>query len=465
MSLPLSFSERSSRSTEILRHSAFLTFAFYLVLLLGFSSEAQADGPLTWLTFWRLPTADSGWAGIGIVSLLPPLSVLAWLLTRARTQSLKTLTWGWSALAWPLTALAGLGLITTLLPCFGGSCDLTPLLRLLLLLAHLAWVYLYIVNERPPLFWIVVSIILIQSIVGIGQFIWQRDLGLYYLGEMPLDPEAKGISVVMRGSERWLRAYGLANHPNSLAGTLTPLLLMLPVLGQQVSPRRQLVSKLAFVIGFAALLTTLARWAIACFALGVSIHILAWLLQSLKRRRWTSLPSGLAAPIALVLVTVGFLAVYGDAVVGRVAELDTPIESRSLWERERDTDISLQLIADHPLNGVGVGNYVAAAREYDPWAEPVHNMPLLLGAEVGLGGLIVWLWLLFAPLMRRGALAYYAPQTALWLSFWLLGVLYNGPHPLYELRSTLLVGLVAGLIASSAAPAPQGTVAGPSTLM
>jgi hypothetical protein len=259
----------------------------------------------------------------------------------------------------------------------------------------------------------------------------------------------------MRGSERWLRAYGLANHPNSLAATLAPLLLMLPVFGRQVSPLRRVISRLAFVVGFAALLTTMARWAIACFALGVGVHVLGWLEQSRKQRRLAYPPGGLAATVALIAIAVVFLAVYNDAVAGRVVELDTPIESRSLWERERDSEISVQLIAENPLLGVGVGNYVVAAREYDAWAEAVHNMPLLLGAEVGLGGMLVWLWLLVAPLMRRGALAHYAPQTALWLSFWLLGVLYNGPHPLYELRSTLLVGLVAGLISSSATLPPR----------
>jgi hypothetical protein len=323
---------------------------------------------------------------------------------------------------------------------------------LLLLLAHLAWVYLYVVNEKPPLFWIITGIILIQSGVAIAQFIGQRDLGLFYLGEMALDPEVKGISVVLRGSTRWLRAYGLTNHPNSLAGTLTPLIMMLPVFGPQASRPRQLMRWLAYALGFAALLTTLARWAMACFALGVSVHVIAWLKRILTRRRWLSPSGGFAIPLTFALITIAFLTTYGDAVAGRVVALDTPIESRSLWERERDSQIGLQLIADNFLTGVGPGNYVPAAREHDPWAETVHNMPLLLGAELGIGGSLIWLWLLVAPLMRSGALSRYAPQTALWLSFWLLGALYNGPHPLYELRSTLLVGLVAGLIGWPADP-------------
>jgi hypothetical protein len=337
-----------------------------------------------------------------------------------------------------------------MLPCLGGSCDLTALLRLSLLLAHLGWVYLYIVNEKPPLFPIVVAIIAIQSIVAIGQFVGQSDLGLAFLGEMALDPEVRGISVVMRGPVRWLRAYGLTNHPNSLAAMLASLLWMLPVLRRELSPVALLIGRVAFILGFAALLTTLARWAMACFTLGAGVHLFAWFRAGWTSRRW-AIPKGSAAMgLALAAVLVGFLAIYGDAAVGRVAALDAPIESRSLMERERDTDVSRKVIAANPLSGVGVGNYVAAARVYDPWAETVHNMPLLLSAELGIGGFLMWIWLLVAPVARRGAFSRYAAQTALWLSFWLLGLLYNGPHPLYELRSTLLVGLVAGLISVTA---------------
>jgi len=56
-------------------------------------------------------------------------------------------------------------------------------------------------------------------------------------------------------------------------------------------------------------------------------------------------------------------------IVGRTAELETPVESRSLWERQRDTGIALRLVAEQPLTGVGLGQYLPAARRYDAWAE------------------------------------------------------------------------------------------------
>jgi hypothetical protein len=352
-------------------------------------------------------------------------------------------------MTWPLAGLMTLGSVSMLLNCLGRGCDGVSIVRFLLVALHLAWIYLYVVNEKADVFWIVVAVITFQSVVAIGQFIGQSDLGLTLLGESRLDPLVSGVSVVMRGPERWLRAYGFAVHPNVLAGTLVTMLLLLILLAARAAGPRRWVAAPVFLLGFAALLATLSRWAFACMLLGLAINFVPFLRQSARQRRPALPPLMAATTGAALLVSLLFLSLYGDAVTGRAVNLDTPVESRSLWERERDTSISLRVVEANPLAGVGIGNYVVAARAYDAWAETVHVMPLLLAAELGLGGALVWLWLLFAPVLRRGALDEFAPETALWLSFWLLGLLYPAPHPLYELRSALLTSLVAAMMALS----------------
>jgi O-antigen ligase len=54
------------------------------------------------------------------------------------------------------------------------------------------------------------------------------------------------------------------------------------------------------------------------------------------------------------------------------------------------------MIRDHPLLGVGKGNYLELARLYNPWAlaYPVHNVFLLSWAETGLGGFAAFVLLL-----------------------------------------------------------------------
>ena len=444
--------ENRFRPADLAARLATLAFALYLVLLLGANGVALSQGPLTWWPLVRLPAAGGEWVPIGIVGLLPVVSVVAWLVARASRGGPRSLTWGSRRVAWPLLALAGLGALSLAGQCAAGACELAAAARLALLLAHLAWVYLYVINERPPLLGIVAAVIVLQSTVALGQFIAQRDLGLALLGEPALDPQVTGVSVVMRGATRWLRAYGLTNHPNMLAGTLVPLLLMLPVLDRDLPPdRRRLIPPL-FALGCAALFATLARWAAVCLALGLGLNLVPWLVEGLRHRLWTVAPFGRAMALAVGL-TVGLMfAVYGDAVLGRAVGLETPVESRSLWERGRDTQIALRLLAEQPLTGVGLGRYLTHARGLDRWAEPVHNIPLLLGAELGLLGLVLWPVLLIAPVARWGALGRFAPETALWLGFWLLGLLQPAPHPLLELRSALLTGLMAALLSLSLAP-------------
>ncbi len=92
-----------------------------------------------------------------------------------------------------------------------------------------------------------------------------------------------------------------------------------------------------------------------------------------------------------------------------------------MTERLRDVRIAWTLIGDHPWTGVGFGNYLASAQSIDRTARVVHNVPLLVTAEMGgLGGLL-WLWLGIAPIvvalqswMRGGRDL--VPQLAPWVA-------------------------------------------------
>lgn len=105
--------------------------------------------------------------------------------------------------------------------------------------------------------------------------------------------------------------------------------------------------------------------------------------------------------IPLVLAAL-FLLQCHDLVIGRFVGLDTPIEARSLNNRRRDADLALELIAAHPWRGVGAGNYLPAVRAFEPDSRPVHIVPLLVMAELGLPGAALWLWLAMAGLWTAG---------------------------------------------------------------
>lgn len=74
---------------------------------------------------------------------------------------------------------------------------------------------------------------------------------------------------------------------------------------------------------------------------------------------------------------------------GRAVGLETPVESRSLWERERDTQIALTVGRPAAVLA-SAWTLTTTCLALDPWAETVHNIPLLLGAELGLFRSPLW---------------------------------------------------------------------------
>ncbi len=69
--------------------------------------------------------------------------------------------------------------------------------------------YLLLINLPIGRRWVVGGIALsvaVQAEVGLLQVARGRSLGLARLGEVTLNPEWSGLSVVMRGKDRWLRA-------------------------------------------------------------------------------------------------------------------------------------------------------------------------------------------------------------------------------------------------------------------
>jgi O-antigen ligase len=129
-------------------------------------------------------------------------------------------------------------------------------------------------------------------------------------------------------------------------------------------------------------------------------------------------------PWLLAVAAIGVLSLaYRDLVFSRLFALDTPTEAQSISDRQRDAALAVAVIRGAPLTGVGLGDYLAAAQRLDADAARVHNVPLLVAAELGLPGLLLWLWLMVAPfwLWLRPAAAprRYAslgPQLAPWVA-------------------------------------------------
>lgn len=479
---PIGSSQTTSRPTAtslapVLRLILHALFAVFLVLSLATHSSHWRVGPFTWLPVVRLPalipalvlrTADQTPMAIGVLTLVPVLLMLCWpalLLLELRTPIRRRWQWGWVHLTGPLLGLTLLGTASLLWAGWigenvtgaaGAGVPFRNTAFQLLSLGVVWFIYLFLVNERPRLTWPLAGIVLLQGGVGIAQFVLQRDLGLATLGELALDPEVRGVSVLLtEEGQRWLRAYGLTGHPNLLATLLSLLVLMLllEVRSSRGVSRGLLVT--AIGVGVLGLLATVSRAAWLAFGLGLVVWALGVWIQAAGRR--PAAPAQPPVSIARRAAWVGvpllgglaFVAFYGRTVATRFFGLNSAVEARSLVERLRDVRIAATLIGEHPWTGVGLGNYLASARLLDRSARVVHNVPLLVTAETGLAGGLLWLWLGIAPIVaalqgwargRREIVSQLAP----WVALLTIGLFHGLPWINTGWRTAILLALLMG---------------------
>ena len=430
--------ERPPRS--VARGLAHVTFAAFLVLVLA--TPSWRVGPFTWGPVLRFPMLAGRPADLGLPSLLPVLIVAGWLAARLLDSPHRPWQWGRAGITLPLLGLTFLIL---------AGLDPAPTWRTAVQIGGvgLTWLtYLFIRNEKPPLTVPLALVTLVQGSVALGQFLCQRDLGLAALGELPLDPAVSGISVLWARDQRWLRAYGLTGHPNFLGATLAVLLLLLlreldRARGWHKAGLTAIVS-----VGLLGLLASFSRASWLALAAGLS----AWAIRKVRskfrstnrqgqkgaqgRCSISNLPLHLILPL---IVGVSFVFLYRDLVISRFVNLDTRIEARSLNDRGRDASLALELVAAHPWRGVGAGNYLPGVRSFEPDSRVVHNVPLLVAAELGLPGAALWAWLSLSGLRSSRAV------LPAWLATLLIGLFDVSLWMTANWRAAVIYGILLGL--------------------
>jgi O-antigen ligase len=331
------------------------------------------------------------WAAIG-----------GWLLSRLLEPAAPRLRPGPWFLSGPLAGLVVLSLIGipfAVDPVYAGY----QTARLLLL----ACLYLMIINVTltPGMVaWPLAAGMVLQMAVALPQFVLGRSLGLQRLGEVTVQATWKGASVVMVGEQRWLRAYGLAQHPNLLGGCLIVMLLLVIVYYLTQSGWRRLPLLVALASGLITLLVTFSRAAWLGAAIG-GVMMLGLLLWSRRQFRWSPDYSSVALLVVLFLAMgAAFAVVNWRLLQPRLGLTSQGVEIRSVEARAVQVKAAWALVRMRPVLGVGIGNYPTAlyqlAREAVaayPVYQPVHNVFLLATAELGLLGGTLWLAVIVAP--------------------------------------------------------------------
>ncbi len=240
----------------------------------------------------------------------------------------------------------------------------------------------------------------IQSIIGFYQFIWQTTFAQKFLGLQLHHIWQGGTAIINSPDGRWLRSYGAMPHPNIFAGLL--LIALLLAIYLYISTARNKLFVRLFLLFSIILFTTNVLFTFSrtiWLLLFISIITILIKINSVQRKK-------IIAPLSLIVVTIIFIiSTYQNLFFSRLVQ-DTSFSHNSVNERSLYIQQAKKIILQKPLLGVGGGNYTLIVYKkdfsiYPIWYyQPVHNVFLLILAELGIVGLILFLLFLIQTLMK-----------------------------------------------------------------
>jgi O-antigen ligase len=211
--------------------------------------------------------------------------------------------------------------------------------------------------------------VLFESLLALAQWFNQGSIfGFWLFGENRYTAATPGIARLDFSAVTKVRSYGTFPHPNVLGGYLA---IVLPWVFYELRSKFKIFYLVTLIFGLAALYFSFSRsaWLIGALGLFLTCFLLFW-----------------SRYLSLMILNSEFLILNSLSFVRR-AELN--------W-------ISLQMLRDHPLWGVGLNNFTVRMSEYGRvsgrtlFLQPVHNIYLLIASETGLFGLFLFLGLLLS---------------------------------------------------------------------
>ena len=196
------------------------------------------------------------------------------------------------------------------------------------------------------------------------------------------------LSTGVRGFYRiegYMGGSGLTSNPNDLALMLN---LIIPIAGVLICitrGARRAVAAGALLLSVTAVVLTFSRAGFLTLAASFVM-----LLAVLARRKAPG------AAVGLLLLAVCVPPLLPDGYVARLSTITHIEEDRtgSAQGRWRDTKIAAGVVAKHPIIGVGIGQDVLAMNDAraDTWRR-VHNVYLQYGVDLGIPGMLLFVWL------------------------------------------------------------------------
>ena len=279
----------------------------------------------------------------------------------------------------------------------------------LLKLCECSFLVIYLVktiHKRVHLQWIsflfAVSA-LFESTLAIAQYVNQGSLNsfFYYFGERTFTGTTPGIANADIGGTLVLRPYATFPHPNVLAGYLLVSIILVWSFVLKSNQRWvQLFGVVSLIISSIALLLTFGR-----------VAILLWLFLVLfivGRNIFKMAKTFRIRVFFVFLLAMGLIILSTSPLVHEISLrfLQTSLSDESVTERTELLSASLKMMQAHPFIGVGLDNFIPALAPLQKpmplglYLQPVHNIFVLVLAETGIVGFVLFIWFLVVTVKR-----------------------------------------------------------------
>jgi putative inorganic carbon (hco3(-)) transporter len=257
---------------------------------------------------------------------------------------------------------------------------------------------------------ILIFVLMVNTVLSpkrIEQFTWMIILASGYIAFRACFDYARGLNLVENGRVQGAVG-GMFNNPNDLALNMVSVLpFALSFAFRKASTIRRLVAIGCALMMFMTIVASHSRSG----SLGLAAVIIVMALLTLKRKPGLVAAGVLATALALPMLPASYW--------HRIASItdDNKDETASRQARTTLMRESYATFLEHPLTGVGAGqfqNYKPEGRT-EAWRES-HNAFLQVAAELGILGLVVFVFLTFrgfyGPMQARHLLKRSEPRAA-----------------------------------------------------
>lgn len=262
----------------------------------------------------------------------------------------------------------------------------------------------------------------IQASLAIWQFFQQQVVANKWLGLAQHNPVDLGTSVIEIGDQRWLRAYGALPHPNMLGGFLTLTIIFSLIAwwqfyhqGDHEHWSKKFIKDSWWRLGLLMVMIVIQSVGLALAfsrsaVLGLSLAWVILLILALKDKQ-VLLLNVLIKYLVILLLVFGITNWYLPGSWQQRFLAQGRLENISKQERVASFK---QINWTNPKEiilgqGMSVNSYQAWAKQphkkpYD--FQPIHNVYLLLLAEVGIVGILMMLFLAWRHFYKKYKLDY-----------------------------------------------------------